>query len=79
MELILVSIMALQIFRGNPLLDRVPSVYIDSEYVVTSVVDVTPPSILAIERSNPIEQNTNRQTLVYKVTFSEDRDRRGRV
>ena len=58
--------------RGNPLLNRVPFVYIDREYVVASVVDVTPPSILAIERSNPIAQNTNSRTLVYKVTFSED-------
>ena len=57
--------------RGNPLIDRIPVVDIDREYIVTGTTDVTSPSVSAIERSNPIAQNTNSRTLVYKVTFSE--------
>ena len=58
--------------QGNRLADRMPVTDIDREYIVANMVDVSPPSILAIERSNPIEQNTNAHRLTYKVTFSED-------
>ena len=57
--------------RGNPLIDRIPVTDIDRDYIVTGITDVTSPSVLAIERSNPIAQNMNSRTLVYKVTFSE--------
>ena len=57
---------------GNLLSDRVPTLNVGSLYVVAGITDVTAPVVTSIERSNPTAQNTNSQTLTYKVTFSED-------
>ena len=57
----------------NPLTDTAPTTGTDHTYTVsTTVADSTAPTLTSIERSNPTTQNTNSQTLVYKVTFSED-------
>ena len=56
---------------GNILFDMVPTIGTDETYVVTGITDIIPPVISSIERSNPTAQNTNRQSLTYKVTFSE--------
>ncbi len=57
----------------NPLTDTAPTTGTDHTYTVsTTVADSTAPTLTSIERSNPTTHNTNSQTLVYKVTFSED-------
>ena len=57
----------------NHLTDTAPSTGTDHMYTVsTTVADSTAPTLTSIERSNPAAQNTDSQTLVYKVTFSED-------
>ena len=57
----------------NPLADTAPTTGTDHTYTVsTTVADSTAPTLTSIERSNPAAQNTTSQTLVYKVTFSED-------
>ena len=56
---------------GNLLYDRAPTSNVD-RYSVAGITDVTAPVVSSIERSNPTAQNTNRQSLTYKVTFSED-------
>ena len=58
---------------GNPLTDTVPTTGTDHTYTVsTTVTDSTAPTLASIERYSPTDQNTDSQTLVYKVTFSED-------
>ena len=58
---------------GNPLTDTVPTTGTDHTYTVsTTVTDSTAPTLASIERYSPADQNTDSQTLVYKVTFSED-------
>ena len=45
----------------------------DETYTVSTVVtDTTAPTISSIERFSPSSATTNRQTLIYEVTFSED-------
>ena len=57
----------------NHLTDTAPTTGTDHTYTVsTTVADSTAPTLTSIERSNPAAQNTDSQTLVYKVTFSED-------
>ena len=56
---------------GNKMTDRIPQVWDDRLYITSNVMDETPPTVSSIERYNPTVQNTNRQTLTYKVTFSE--------
>ena len=57
----------------NLLADTVPTTGTDHTYTVsTTVADSTAPALTSIERSSPAAQNTDSQTLVYKVTFSED-------
>ena len=58
---------------GNPLTDTVPTTGTDHTYTVsTAPADTTAPTLASIERYSPADQNTDSQTLVYKVTFSED-------
>ena len=58
---------------GNPLTDTVPTTGTDHTYTVsTTPADTTAPTLASIERYSPADQNTDSQTLVYKVTFSED-------
>ena len=58
---------------GNPLTSTVPTTGTDETYTVGTVpVDTTAPTVSSIERHSPADQNTDSQTLVYKVTFSED-------
>ena len=58
---------------GNPLTDTVPTTGTDHTYTVsTTPADTTAPTLASIERYSPADQNTGSQTLVYKVTFSED-------
>ena len=57
----------------NSLTNTAPTTGTDHTYTVsTAVADTTAPTLASIERSSPAAQNTDRQTLVYKVTFSED-------
>ena len=57
----------------NLLADTVPTTGTDHTYTVSTIVaDSTAPALTSIERSSPAVQNTDSQTLVYKVTFSED-------
>ena len=62
----------------NPLTSIVPTSETDHTYTVSTVpadvivpADVTAPTLTSIERYNPVAENTDSQTLVYKVTFSE--------
>ena len=56
----------------NPLTDTVPTTGTDETYTVSTVpIDTTPPTVSSIERYSPADQNTDSQTLIYKVTFSE--------
>ena len=58
---------------GNPLTDTVPTTGTDHTYTVgTAPADTTAPTLASIERYSPADQDTDSQTLVYKVTFSED-------
>ena len=57
---------------SNPLADTAPT-GADETYTVSTVpADTTPPTISSIERHNPAVENTDSQTLVYRVTFSEN-------
>ena len=38
----------------------------------TNVTDITAPTVSSIARYDPVVENTNSQTLIYNVTFSED-------
>ena len=57
----------------NPLTDTAPTTGTDQTYTVSTVpADTTSPTISSIERHDPAVENTDSQTLVYRVTFSED-------
>ena len=57
---------------ANPLTDTIPTSGTDHTYTVsTTVIDTTNPRLASIERSSPTSQNTDSQSLIYKVTFSE--------
>ena len=58
---------------SNPLADTVPTTGTDETYTVsTTPADTTAPTVSSIERYSPADQNTDSQTLVYQVTFSEN-------
>ena len=58
---------------ANPLTDTIPTTGTDHTYTVSTIpADVTAPTLASIERYNPAAENTDSQTLVYKVTFSEN-------
>ena len=57
----------------NPLTNIVPTSGTDHTYTVNTVpADATAPTLASIERYDPAAENTGSQTLVYKVTFSEN-------
>ena len=57
---------------SNPLADTAPT-GTDHTYTVSTVpADTTPPTVSSIERHDPTSENTDSQTLVYRVTFSEN-------
>ena len=57
---------------NNPLSSSTPT-GADHTYTVSTIpADTTAPTLASIERYSPADQNTDSQTLVYKVTFSED-------
>ena len=56
---------------SNPLTNAV-STGADETYIVsTTAIDTTNPRLESIERYSPASQNTNNQSLIYEVTFSE--------
>ncbi len=56
----------------NPLTDTATT-GVDQTYTVNTVpADTTAPTLSSIERYNPATENTDNQTLTYKVIFSED-------
>ena len=58
---------------SNPLTDTAPTTGTDQTYTVSTVpADMTFPTISSIERHDPAVENTDSQTLVYRVTFSEN-------
>ena len=58
---------------NNLLNNTTPTTGTDHTYTVsTTVIDTTNPRLASIERSSPAAENTDSQTLVYKVTFSEN-------
>ncbi len=58
---------------ANPLTDTIPTTGTDETYTVSTIpADVTAPTLASIERYSPAAENTDSQTLVYKVTFSEN-------
>ncbi len=58
---------------SNPLTDVTPTTGTDETYTVNTVpADTTAPTLSSIERYNPSTENTDNQTLTYKVIFSED-------
>ena len=57
---------------NNLLNNTTPTTGTDHTYTVsTTVIDTTNPRLASIERSSPTSQNTDSQSLIYKVTFSE--------
>ena len=57
---------------GNPLTDTAPT-GADQTYTVSiAPADTTSPTISSIERHDPAAENTDSQTLIYRVTFSEN-------
>ena len=57
---------------NNPLSSPTPT-GADHTYTVSTVsADTTAPTVTSIERSDPIDETTSAQTLVFAVTFSED-------
>ena len=57
---------------SNPLADTAPT-GADHTYTVSTIpVDTTFPTVSSIERHDPASENTDSQTLVYRVTFSEN-------
>ena len=57
---------------NNLLNNTTPTTGTDQTYTVsTTVIDTTNPRLASIERSSPTSQNTDSQSLIYKVTFSE--------
>ena len=57
---------------SNPLTNTAPTGTDHTYTVSTTVTDSTAPTLASIERYSPADQDTDSQTLVYKVTFSED-------
>ena len=57
---------------SHPLTDTVPTTGTDQTYTVSADLTFTAPTLTSIERYSPASGNTNTQTLIYKVTFSED-------
>ena len=58
---------------ANPLTNTTPTTGTDQTYTVSIIPpDNTVPTLVSIHRSSPAVGNTDSQTLVYKVTFSED-------
>ena len=58
---------------ANPLTNTTPTTGTDQTYTVSIIPpDNTAPTLASIHRSSPAVGNTGSQTLVYKVTFSED-------
>ena len=57
---------------SNPLTNTVPTGADETYTVGTTITDTTAPTISSIERYSPSSATTDSQTLVYKVTFSED-------
>ena len=56
---------------SNPLTNTAPT-GADQTYIVsTTAIDTTNPRLASIERSSPTSQNTDSQSLIYEVTFSE--------
>ena len=56
---------------SNPLTNTVPTGADETYTVSTTVTDTTNPRLESIERYSPSSQNTDSQSLVYEVTFSE--------
>ncbi len=57
----------------NPLTNTVPATGTDHTYTANiAAADTAAPTLASIQRSNPAVANTNSQTLIYEVTFSED-------
>ena len=54
---------------GNPLSGTDPT---GADHTYTVIADTTAPTVASIERSDPAEESTSGQTLVFAVTFSED-------
>ena len=57
---------------SNPLANTAPTGADETYTVSTVVTDTTAPTISSIERANPSSATTDSQTLVYRITFSED-------
>ena len=58
---------------ANPLTGTTPTTGTDHTYTVSTIpADATAPTLASIERYSPAAENTDSQTLVYKVTFSEN-------
>ena len=57
---------------SNPLTSTTPTGADETYTVSTEVIDDTNPTLESIERHSPASQDTDSQTLVYGVTFSED-------
>ena len=58
---------------ANPLTDTAPATGTDQTYTVsTAIIDNTAPTLASIQRYSPATSNTDSQTLVYEVIFSED-------
>jgi subtilisin-like proprotein convertase family protein len=57
---------------NNQLIDTAPTGADETYAVNTQAIDATRPTLESIERHSPASQDTNSQTLVYSVTFSED-------
>ena len=58
---------------ANPLTNITPTTGTDQTYTVSIIPpDNTVPTLVSIHRSSPAVENTDSQTLVYEVTFSED-------
>ena len=57
---------------NNPLTNTSPTGADETYTVSTAVTDTTNPRLASIERYSPASQNTNSQSLIYEVTFSED-------
>ena len=55
----------------NPLTDTTPTGADETYTVSTTITDTTAPTISSIERYSPSSATTDRQTLIYEVTFSE--------
>ena len=57
---------------SNPLANTTPTGADETYTVSTTITDTTAPTVSSIERYNPSSATTDSQTLVYRITFSED-------